>query len=199
MPETSWAARSSAQFEAAANSVRHASLRPELSVSEIPAPTDLAPHSVALAGEVLPPSSAGTLSHLGTGRLVLLHNSDEPEAWGSPFRIVCIAKAPLEADIAADPLFADVAWSWLIDALTHGGAAFSRASGTVTTVMSSGFGELSQETDGVQIELRASWSPTESNVSAHVESWGQLLCLLAGLPPVAEGVATLAGRRGFRG
>ncbi|MET0934071.1 MAG: DUF3000 family protein, partial [Mycetocola sp.] len=52
--------------------------------------------------------------------------------------------------------------------------------------------------DGAQIELRASWTPLEDDVSSHVEGWGELLCMLAGLPPTTEGVTLLSSRRTAR-
>jgi len=52
--------------------------------------------------------------------------------------------------------------------------------------------------DGAQIELRASWSPGDADMKAHVEGWGELLCMLAGLPPVGEGVSVLRAKRSTR-
>jgi len=136
-------------------------------------------------------------SELGTGRFVLLHDPDAPEAWGGVFRVVCFVQAPLETDIGVDPFLADVAWSWLIDALDTRDARYSKPSGTATKILSTGYGELADQGDGAQIELRASWTPDDSDVSSHVEGWGELLCMLAGLPP-AEGVASLSARRAAR-
>ena len=87
-----------AAFAAALASVRAAPARPELTVTEIPAPAQLAPYAVALAADVRP-ARHGDDSELGTGRFILLYDPDEPEAWGGPFRIVCFAQAPLETDI----------------------------------------------------------------------------------------------------
>ena len=182
------------EFRAALESIEAARSRRELVVTEIPAPGQLAPWSTALAADVTPVRH-GADSDLGTGRFVLLYDEDEPEAWGGRFRVVCFAQAPLETEIGLDPFLADVTWSWLIDALNARGAAYTGASGTATKIISTGFGELAQQGDGAQIELRASWTPLESDVSAHVEGWGELLCMLAGLPPTAEGVSLLSARR----
>jgi hypothetical protein len=97
--------------------------------------------------------------------------------------------------MGVDPFLADVAWSWLIDALAARGARYSAASGTATRILSTGFGELEAQGDGAQIELRASWTPDDHDVTAHVEGWGELLCMLAGLPPAIEGVSLLSARR----
>lgn len=181
-------------FASAANAVRAATLRAELAVTEIPAPSGVAPFSLALAADVTP-ARHGTDSDLGTGRFILLHDPSLPDAWGGSFRVVCFAQAPLETEIGVDPFLADVAWSWLVDALDSRGARYASASGTATKTLSTGFGELETQEDVAQIELRASWSPLDHDLTAHVEAWGELLCMLAGLPPVAEGVSLLAARR----
>ena len=186
------------EFAAALDALRAASPRAELRVSEIPAPGSLAPFAVALAADVTP-GSHGADSELGTGRFVLLYDPAEPEAWGGRFRVVCFAQAPLETDIGLDPFLADVAWSWLVDALDARGARYVAASGTATKVLSTGFGELARQGDGAQIEVRASWTPLDAAVGPHVEGWGELLCMLAGLPPRSEGVTVLPRRRKNRG
>jgi hypothetical protein len=173
-------------------------MRQELSVAEIPAPTGLAPHAIALAADVAPVRN-GRDSDLGTGRFVLLHDPAAPEEWGGTFRVVCFAQAPLETDIGLDPFLADVTWSWLVDALEQRGAEYASASGTATKIISTGFGELARQGDGAQIELRASWTPTGFDMHAHVEAWGDLLCMLAGIPPLPDGVRLLTQRRGSRG
>lgn len=166
--------------------------RDDLTVREIPAPAGLAPASYALAGDVRPEPGMHE-SLYGTGRFLLLHDASEPEPWGGPWRIVCFAQAPLDADIGADPLVADVAWSWLVDALASRGARYQAASGTATKTLSKGFGSLAAEGDGAQIELRASWSPT-GGLGDHVEAWAELVCMLAGLPPGSEGIEQIRGR-----
>lgn len=183
-----------AAFAAALDAVRLAVLRPELTVNEIAAPGSLAPYSVALSADVTP-ARHGSDSELGTGRFILLYDPAGSEAWGGQFRVVCFAQAPLETDIGIDPFLADVAWSWLVDALDSRHAKYTAASGTATKILSTGFGELASQGDGAQIELRASWTPLEHEVAAHVEGWGELLCMLAGLPPAIEGVSVLAARR----
>lgn len=182
------------EFQAVLEAVRRANPRDELVVTEIPAPSSLAPWAVALAADVSP-SRHGSDSDLGTGRFILLHDPDEPEAWGGSFRVVCFAQAPLETDIGLDPFLAEVAWSWLVDALDARNAQYTAASGTATKILSTGFGELARQGDGAQIEVRASWTPLENDISSHVEGWGELLCMLAGLPPASEGVSLLTKRR----
>ena len=180
-------------FELAAEEVRDVSFREDLTVEEIPAPRGLAPDAVALAGDVRPDPQRGESAY-GTGRFILLHDIEEPEQWGGPFRIVTFAQAPLEPEIGTDPLLADVAWSWLVDALRSRGAVFQGAAGTATKTVSKGFGTLEAEGEGAQIELRASWSPA-GPIGPHVEAWAELVCMLAGLPPGSEGVAVLGARK----
>ncbi|CAN5326024.1 DUF3000 domain-containing protein [soil metagenome] len=194
MPDTSAGPQLPAVFEAALASVRSAATRSELSVTEIPAPGTLAPWSFALAADVSP-ARHGSDSDLGTGRFVLLYDPESPEAWNGEFRVICYAQAPLETEMGVDPFIADVAWSWLVDALDNRGAHYTSASGTATRILSTGFGELAVQGDGAQIELRASWTPDDHNLAAHVEGWGDLLCMLAGLPPAIEGVSLLSARR----
>ena len=198
-----------AAFATATEQLRAAHLRRELQVREIPAPERIAPRSIAFAAGVVPgkptKSSEGedqTDSPYGSGRLILMHDPASADEWGSPFRIVCFAQAPLEMEIGVDPFIADVAWSWLIDALESRGAHYTYASGTATKTLSTGFGTLEAQGDAAQIEIRASWTPLESHAGggfgAHAEAWGELLCLLAGLPH-HEGVASLGAKRASRG
>lgn len=183
-----------APFRLAAESLRAAAPREEMAVSEIASPQGLAPHAIALAGDVRP-TTHGIDSLLGTGRFILLYDPEEPEAWGGPFRVVAYAQAPLETEIGIDPFIADVTWSWLIDALDGHGAAYTAPSGTATKILSTGFGELAEHGDAAQLELRASWSPTDTAIGAHVEAWCDLLCMLAGLPPSTEAISLLPHRR----
>jgi Protein of unknown function (DUF3000) len=178
-------------FLRAVAALQDAKTRPELTVTEIPAPGSLAPNAIALAADVTPARHDAD-SPLGTGRFILLHDETAPEAWGGEFRVVCFAQAPLETDMGLDPFMAAVAWSWLVDALAGTGAKYGSASGTATKILSTGFGELESQGDGAVIELRASWTPRDHEIGAHVEGWSELLCMLAGLPPAVEGVSLMS-------
>lgn len=182
-------------FSSGVAEVRATGFRSDLVVREIPAPTGLAPDALALAADVRP--DVDDESRFGTGRFILLHDVDEPIAWQGAWRIVCFAQAPLEPEIGIDPLLADVAWSWLIDALEARDAPYHAAAGTATKTLSKGFGSLAAEGDGAQIELRASWSPS-GPLTVHVEAWAELVCMLAGLPPGSEGVEVFGARRSIR-
>lgn len=184
-------------FDGLVASVSRAVLRDELQVTTIPAPTGLAPFSYALAADVNPARHDDD-SDLGSGRLIILYDPEATEGWGGAVRIICYAQAPLETEIGLDPFVADVAWSWLVDALAARGARYTSASGTATKVLSTGYGELAAQGSGAQIELRASWTPLEFDLETHVEGWAELLCMVAGYPPLADGVAVLQPRRGSR-
>jgi len=185
-------------FDALIATVDAAVLRPELEVRAIPAPSGLAPFAHALAADVNPARHADD-SDLGTGRLIVLFDPSAPEGWNGSVRIVCFAQAPLEVDIGLDPFVADVTWAWLVDALETRGARYTAASGTATKVLSTGYGELAAQGSGAQLELRASWTPLDDDLSAHIEGWSELLCMIAGYPPTPEGVAVLPTRRSPRG
>lgn len=183
-------------FDAAAAELRETAFRSDIVVREIPSPAGLAPFALALAADVRPDDHGDSV--YGTGRFVLLHDPDEPDAWGGAWRIVAFAQAPLEPEIGTDPLLADVAWSWLVDALDSRDAGYHSASGTSTKMLSKGFGALAAEGDGAQIELRASWTP-DAPLGPHVEAWAELVGMLAGLPPGSEDVAVFGARKGARG
>src|SRR5207237_7865253 len=120
-------------FEQARASLESAQIRADLVVSSIPSPTQVAPYSIALAGDVRQ-KVHGEDSELGTGRFILLHDPEGQPAWDGDFRVVCFAQAPLETDIGTDPFLAEVSWSWLTAALDTRGAASTAASGTATPV-----------------------------------------------------------------
>ncbi|WP_434811270.1 DUF3000 domain-containing protein [Microbacterium sp. bgisy189] len=187
----------SAAFSAVADGLRAMTFRSDFVVREIPAPGSLAPEAVAFAGDVRP-EAHGVDSMYGTGRFILLHDPDEPDAWNGAWRVVCFAQAPLEVEIGMDPFLADVTWSWLEDALRTRSASAHSMSATATKTLSKGFGSLAVEGDGAQIELRASWSPA-GDMRAHLDAWAEVTCMMAGLPPGSEGIAVFGGNRTIRG
>lgn len=182
-------------FDSASAALREITFRADITVREIATPQGLAPYSIALAADVRPDSDGESV--YGTGRFVLLHDPEAPDAWGGAWRIVVFAQAPLETEIGTDPLLADVAWSWLVDALDSRDAVYHSASGTATKTISKGFGGLAAEGDGAQIELRASWTP-DGPFTPHVEAWAELVGMLAGLPPGSEGIAVIGSRKAVR-
>lgn len=181
-----------ADFKAALASLRAAESRSELRLQEIPAPTRLAPFGVALGAEVLDGGQ-----ELATGRFILLHDPAGSSLWEGTFRIVTYIRAQLEPDIGNDSLLGNVAWAWLAEALDEHGASHRSAGGTATRILSESYGTLADRPDVIDIELRASWTPTGPAVQNHLEAWSQMVCTFAGLPPVPEGVTALPLRRRF--
>ena len=193
------AAAGPAEFRAAVESMRRATLRPEVLCEEMPAPQRIAPWSSALSGDVTVDDE-----DLGTGRLILLHDPAGNDAWDGTFRCVAYARADIDPELGADPMLAAVGWSWLVEALEAHGAGFHAASGTVTRVTTESFGQMADESGTAQVEIRASWTPDVDDagaldMTAHVEAWGELMCTAVGLPPVPEGVTAIPSRRGQRG
>jgi len=163
--------------------------RPDVSVIEVPAPQRLAPHAVAMTAEL--ESDDGDSS----GRFVLLHDPDPPEVWEGDLRVVCFVKATLDESIAADPMLTEVGWSWLLECLEGRGAHYTALSGTVTRTTSEAFGALSERAPDGTVEIRASWTPVETDLTAHAQAWTDLLATAAGLPVIPAGVTPLGGPR----
>ena len=167
------------EFAAVIEQLRDTNMRDELRIREIPAPGGIAPYAFAVAADI-GNAPEGRDSEHGTGRFILMHDPEQPEAWNGSYRIVSFAQAPQDPEIASDPFLAQVTWSWLEDALEKRGAEYHSPSGTATKIISAGFGELSSTREGAQIELRASWTPTGS-IGLHLAAWSDVLCALAGL------------------
>lgn len=176
-------------FDAAVAALMGVGWRPELVVEEIPAPQRIAPYAVAIGADV---QAAGT--ELGNGRLVLLHDPAGNPAWDGAFRCVTYARAFVDSDMVFDPLLPVVGWSWLMDALQRHRADHCAPSGTVTSVASQSFGSMADEPPRAEVEIRASWTPlvhTGPDIAPHVDAWQDLLCMVAGLPPLPEGVVAM--------
>jgi hypothetical protein len=205
------------EFLHALGTLRKAQCRSELRLAEIPAPARLAPFAVALGAEVMAsgPGSGTTPVHgpaamalaaaagtedddeieLATGRFILLHDPDGSAVWDGEFRIVTYIRAQLEPEMGNDEMLGTVAWTWLVEALENHKAPYRAAGGTATRVLSESFGTLSGRPGSIDIELRASWTPASSDVTAHLEAWSDMVCTFAGLPPLPDGVSALPRRR----
>jgi hypothetical protein len=200
--------------------------RAELELEEIPAPTKLAPLAFAIAADLpmsedfllASDSSAGAADPAGsgssgssgdfvssedlddeayvTGRFVLLADPNYHEAWQGEFRAVTFVRAPIDAQMAADPMLNDVGWSWMEDALENCGARYTALSGTVTRVASTSYGKLAPKPDQSEIEIRGSWTPVDGQALIdHAKAWIRLLEMVAGTVPLPEGVSSLSKRR----
>ncbi|MDQ6874743.1 MAG: DUF3000 domain-containing protein [Actinomycetota bacterium] len=162
----------------AVESLRTARPRPEVLLAETAAPQRLAPFTFALSAEVLRGAD-----QVASGRLVLLHDPDGQDSWDGTLRLVTYATAELDPEMAGDPMLAEVGWSWLMEALAEHGARHTAAGGTVTSTTSVRFGDLAGPPGTADVELRASWTPLDGDLSAHLLAWCELLCATAGLPP----------------
>jgi hypothetical protein len=159
--------------------------RGEVLLETVPAPQKLAPFSLAMTADVLEDAA--------TGRFVLLHDPAGQEGWGGEWRCVTFARAAIDVEMASDPLLPEIGWAWLLESLKKHGCEFINPSGTVTRVASASFGELVERDEGSEIEVRASWTPTNAdNLVEHVNAWLELLTISAGLEPIPQGVSSIA-------
>jgi hypothetical protein len=169
-------------------------VRPELSFEDVPAPRTLAPYALALAATIETDDT-----EIATGRLVLLYDPSGQSGWPGPLRLIAYIHADLDPEIAADPLIGQVGWSWLTEALDARTGGYAAPSGTVTRVVTEGFGGKEGEPMATGFELRASWSPAGSDgpagagiiLDGHLLAWCDALCSASGLPPLAAGVTAL--------
>lgn len=176
-------------FGAAAEGLRDVRLRSEVVLTEVPAPQRIAPHSLALTADVVLGDT-----ELATGRFVLLHDPDGQETWEGTFRVVTFVRAELEPEMGADPMLGQIGWTWLGECLEGAGATATAQGGTVTRVLSESYGALADRPASVEVEVRASWSPVGNDLRPHLRGWADLLCTVAGLPPLPPGVAPLPRR-----
>jgi hypothetical protein len=180
-----------AAFTEAVASLRATATRPEVQLSEVPAPGRLAPYAFALGAEVTVTGGV----ELASGRLVLLHDPAGHESWNGTMRLVAYVRADLEHEIATDPFLGGVGWSWLLDALDATGAQHTAAGGTVTRAASESFGAMADHRSSAEVEVRASWTPIGTDLSAHLRAWCELLCYAGGLPPTVPGVVAMPPAR----
>ena len=157
---------------------------------DVPAPKRLAPYATAIAATVQRDGA-----DVAWGRLVLLYDPDGQEGWDGMFRLVAYVRADVEPEMAADPLLGEVGWSWLSEALDAHVPGYAVPSGTVTRVITEGFGAKRDELPLTGFELRASWSPAGPGNSvgdhdldtldlpAHISAWCDCLSAAAGLEP----------------
>jgi hypothetical protein len=178
-----------AGFRRAVATLSGVEVRPEVILSELPAPQRLAPYAVALHATV---NQAG--DELAEGRLVLLHDPDGQTVWEGDTRCVAYVRAGIDVEIASDPMLPTVGWMWLTDALAAADAEHRAAGGTVTRTTSERFGALAEHPAAADVEIRASWSPLGS-LGPHLVAFAELMCSAAGLPPTPPGVVAMPAAR----
>lgn len=182
------------EFVIALDSLKGYDLRPEFHLTQIPAPTRIAPWAVALQAELNETADKNPDFYRGDTKFVVLYDPAGQKAWNGTFRIILHARAPMDTEMGDDPLLGEVAWSWLHDSLIAEGASFHSFNGTVTRIFNETFGDLTLNSSRVELELRASWTPATPYLGEHLLAWARFASLLAGFPPVAENVATLPRR-----
>jgi hypothetical protein len=184
---------------------RDARVQRNLKFEDVPAPKRLAPYATAIAATVQQDDA-----DVAWGRLVLLYDPDGQQGWDGVFRLVAYIRAEVEPEIAADPLLGEVGWSWLSEALDAHVPGYAVPSGTVTRVITEGFGAKRDELPLTGFELRASWSPAGPNdasgsgssesdldaldLSAHIAAWCDCLSAAAGLEPPGTRALRQPGR-----
>jgi Protein of unknown function (DUF3000) len=181
-----------------------ASVRDDLELEGWPAPKRLAPRAVALAATAFRDGEEA-----GEGKLMLLYDPAGQDGWTGTFRVVIQVQADVEEEMAADPLLGEVGWSWLTDALDLHAPGYAAPSGTVTRVITEGYGAKSDDPPSTGFELRASWCPGDggdldgdggelaadelaAEIGGAVVAWCELLASAAGLP--AAGTFAIGSR-----
>jgi hypothetical protein len=198
--------------------------RPEVAFEKQPPPRKLAPYAAAIgatvhepeAGRRSGPAPGAAVRHdpdaeIGWGSFVLLYDPAGQTGWDGPFRLIAYVRADLEPEIAADPLIGQVGWSWLTEALDARTTGYRQTSGTVTRVVTEGFGSKAGQPVATGFELRASWSPAAPaaagpaaahgappDLDGHLAAWCDALCTASGLPPLPAGVSALRPSRARR-
>ena len=171
-------------------------IRPEFAIEQAPSPQRLAPQAFTLTADAVTdgsPATVGTHVESASGRFVVLHDPDGVDEWEGNDRIVIFARCDVEPELLADPLIHEVAWSWVTEALDNHQVA--QVGGTVTVSSGTSFGSMAERPGDGLVEIRASWTPFEDDLTVHLSLWIEILATLAGLPPVPAGVATVGGRR----
>ncbi len=163
------------------------SVRKEITLTQIPSPKGIAPEAIAIAAEI----DHEQASDHGVSRLVFCRDSSMPEGWNGEYRIIGYAKSPIELDMAKDEYLSSMPWEWLKDSLANAGAGFAHDAGSTTTVISTGHGSLITQPQHAELEIRASWAPTNFDLKPHMEGWVELLALISGLPPAESKIARI--------
>jgi hypothetical protein len=192
-------------------------------------PRKLAPYAAAISAVVHEPVPGGSTrsagpddadTEIGWGSFVLLYDPAGQTGWAGPFRVIAYIRAELDPEIAADPLIGQVGWSWLTEALDTRTNGYRQVSGTVTRVVTEGFGVKQDQPVTTEFELRASWSPAvpaapatrpgtaqpatrqpdgpPPDLDGHIAAWCDALCAACGLPPLPAGVSALRPPRSRR-
>lgn len=169
------------EFKAALESIRECKLSKKLKFEEIPGPAKMAPYTAAIAAETVAQDLGGR--PMGTGRLVILYDPEQPAGWPTPWRCVALVSADTDPELAEDPCIGQVAWSWLSEALEDNRCQYAGLLGSVTTEMTATFGGLKLSSSLAHLQIQASWSPYSEDMGPHLLAWSDTLLLAAGDDP----------------
>jgi len=166
------------EFFLACSRLSTAALRKELAIKQIPSPESIADFAIAFAADV--PDGKDSVMNRGVGRIVFLYDASQNPTWGSNFRVIAYAKSPIESDMSEQPDLPNYWWGNLRRTLDLNAASYSQEAGTLTRTTSTGLGALTVDEPYSEIELRASWSPKELDLSRHFLAWQDLVASMAG-------------------
>ena len=172
------------RFAAALHSIEDAHPREDVELEQMPAPTRMAPFAFAMEGEAIGHGPQENCYALG--KFIVLFDPQGQDGWQGEFRVVTLVKADLDQELASDPLVAEIAWSWIVEALDC--MSVRCLCGTVTQRTSKSFGDLSladdDSTPTSAVEIRASWTAPNDELGKHLEAWTNVLATAAGLAPL---------------
>lgn len=167
-------------WEMALLSLRNAKLPPRVSVEEVPAPNEIAPYALAVSGET---ALYTTMESPATGRFVCLYDPKTQPGWGGCFRVIAMVGTETELSLGEDPLAGEVAWSWLRECLERRRADYDYLVGTATSTINRSFDGTVLRASSASLEIRASWTPAEPDISAHFLAWADTMLQSTGLTP----------------
>lgn len=168
------------RFQEVLSSLRHAPLPRQMHVEEVPGPARIAPFSAAITASTFHQVDG---QEAASGRFVVLHDPASQAAWDGDLRVVVQVRTRIEDSMVSDGALGRAAWSWLTDSLEQAGAGYRALVGTVTRVVSDTFGGLELSSASAQAEVRASWSPSTTDLGPHLTAWYATIHLAAGDSP----------------
>lgn len=165
-------------FRLALLGLREASGRTDVEFEEVPPPRGLAPLTAALAMRTLAEEFGEPAA---TGRFVVLHDPGGQPGWNGYFRIVAQIRSHIDPEMGTDPLLAEALWGWADECLFQAGAGYHDLAGTVTRELSEAFGGLELKGSTLNVEIRASWTPSPPDLAPHLSAWTDLMTRTAGV------------------
>lgn len=116
-----------------------------------------------------------------TGRFVVLHDPGGQPGWNGDFRVVAQIRSHIDPEMGTDPLLAEALWGWADECLFQAGAGYHDLAGTVTRELSEAFGGLELKGSTLNVEIRASWTPSPPDLAPHLSAWTDLMTRTAGV------------------